>query len=242
VPAAPSVAAGAGSRGGAAPPGTAGGGTGPAGPAAAGPGAEGPSGSERGAGPSGLHGAAAGQAPPGGAATEVTPSGAAQRAVVPTPARLTTARQRRLQLIQPTDVTKGLAEAVADAWRQHRLEVIAVALLAIAGLIFPAPIWLVGFVLWLVGSSFVLSSKLWTGTDKWLSVPGLVVLVIVGTAIAESLGGRRTDAAAYGDEAMRAAATLFKIALLLAAVYLAWRTQRGRRDSAVPPWVRHRRR
>jgi hypothetical protein len=154
---------------------------------------------------------------------------------------MTTARQRRLQLIQPTNVTRGFAAGVADAWRQHRLEVIAVALLAIAGLIFPAPIWLVGFVLWVIGSGAVLSSKLWSRGDKWLSVPGVVMLVIVGTAIGESLGGKRPGAAAYGDEAATDAATLFKIAVLLAAVYLAWRMQRARPAPAAPPWVRRRR-
>ena len=185
----------------------------------------------------------AGQGPAGGAVTEVAPaSGAQQRPAVPTPARMTTARQRRLQLIQPTDVTKGFAAAVADAWRRHRPEVIAIALLAIAGLIFPAPIWLVGFLLWLVGSALVMTSKLWTVGDKWLTVPGLIVLVIAGIAVAEALGGKRTDAAAYGDEALSAAATLFKIAMLLAAIYLAWRTQRGRHGQPVPPWVRRRRR
>ncbi len=153
---------------------------------------------------------------------------------------MTTARQRRLQLIQAPSVTRGLTTGVADAWREHRLEVIAVALLAIAGLIFPAPIWLVGFLLWLAGSGVALSSRLWTPTDKWLTVPGLVLLVIVATAIAEALGGRRPDAAAYGDEAMSDATTLFKIAVLLAAVYLAWRTQRGRRGPVTPSWVRHR--
>jgi hypothetical protein len=230
-----SGAAATGQRGGAAPAGPA-----AAGPAAAGPGAQGSGGSERGAGPSRPRGAAAGQAPSGGAATEAAPSASGQqRAAVPATARLTTARQRRLQLIQPTDVTKGFAEAVADAWRQHRLEVIAVALLAIAGLIFPYPIWVIGFLLWLIGSSVVLSSKLWSRVDKWLTVPGLLALVIVGTAIAESLGGKRPDAAAYGDEARGAAATIFKIAMLLAAVYLAWRTQRGPRDRAMPSWARH---
>jgi len=184
----------------------------------------------------------AGQGPAGGAVTEGASASGTQQAVVPTPARMTTARQRRLQLIQPTDVTKGFAAAVADAWRRHRPEVIAIALLAIAGLIFPAPIWLVGFLLWLVGSALVMTSKLWTVGDKWLTVPGLIVLVIAGIAVAEALGGKRTDAAAYGDEALSAAATLFKIAMLLAAIYLAWRTQRGRHGQPVPPWVRRRRR
>ena len=174
--------------------------------------------------------------------TEVAPSAGSQHPpVTPTPARMT-ARQRRLQLTQPADVTKGFAAAVADAWRQHRLEVIAVALLAIAGLIFPAPIWLVGFLLWLVGSALVMTSKLWTAGDKWLTVPGLIVVVIAGIAIAEALGGKRADAAAYGDEALSAAATLFKIAMLLAAVYLGWRTQRDHQGQPIPPWVRRRRR
>jgi hypothetical protein len=174
--------------------------------------------------------------------TGVVPSSDTQRrAAVPTPARMT-ARQRRLQLIQPADVTKGFAAAVAEAWRQHRMEVIAVALLAIAGLIFPEPMWLVGFLLWLVGSALVLSSKLWTVGEKWLTVPGLVVLVIAGIAVAEALGGTRQDAAAYGDEALTAAATLFKIAMLLAAVYLGWRMQRGHRPPQTPSWARRRRR
>jgi hypothetical protein len=148
-----------------------------------------------------------------------TPARMTHGAVAPTPARMTTARQRRLQLIQPTDVTKGFAAAVAEAWRQHRLEVIAV-----------------------VGSTLVMTSKLWTVGDKWLTVPGLIVIVIAGIAVAEALGGSRTDAAAYGDEALSAAATLFKITMLLAAVYLAWRMQRGHRARRVPPWVRRRRR
>jgi hypothetical protein len=170
------------------------------------------------------------------------PADAQRRSAVPTPARMTTARQRRLQLIQPADVTKGFAAAVAEAWRLHRLEVIAVALLGIAGLIFPAPIWLVGFLLWLVGSALVLSSKVWTVGEKWLTVPGLVVLVIAGIAVVEALGGKRQDAAGYGDEALSAAATLFKIAMLLAAVYLGWRMQRGQRAPIVPSWRRRRRR
>jgi hypothetical protein len=137
-------------------------------------------------------------------------------------------------------VTRGFTSAVADAWRQHRLEVIAIALLVIAGLIFPAPIWLVGFALWLIGCGMVLSSKLWTPGEKWLSVPVLVMLVIVATAVGESVGGKRPDAASYGDEAMSNATAFFKIGVLLAAVFLAWRVQRGRNSPAVPPWVRHR--
>jgi hypothetical protein len=153
---------------------------------------------------------------------------------------MTTARQRRLQLVQPTDVTRSIVTGVAGAWRRHRLEVVAIALLAIAGVIFPAPIWLVGFLLWLIGAGIALSSKLWSQMDKWVAIPGAVVLVIVGTVLAVSLGGARTHAVAYGDEAMSDATTLFRVGALLGAVYLVWRMTRGRRNPAVPPWARRR--
>jgi hypothetical protein len=153
---------------------------------------------------------------------------------------MTTARQRRLQLIQPTDVTRGVAAAVADAWRQHRLEVVAVALLAVGGLIFPFVIWLLGFVIWLLGVAVAVPLKLWSPLDKLLSLAGPLVLVIVGTAIEVSIGGARENAAAYGHEALAEAADLFKVGALLGALYLAWRVQRGRRAPAVPPWVRRR--
>jgi hypothetical protein len=151
---------------------------------------------------------------------------------------MTTARQRRLQLVQRTDVPRSIGAGLANAWRQHRLELIAVALLAIAGLIFRSPVWLVGLLLWLAGASIALSSKLWTRLDKWVAVPGLVILLIVGTVVGVSLGGARSNAASYGHEALADLIGLFRVGALLGAVYLAWRMHRGRRNPAVPPWVR----
>jgi TIR domain len=148
-----------------------------------------------------------------------------------TNAVLVTRHHRLPRHIQPAVINRRVATMVTGAWRRHRLETVSVALLVLGGLIFPAPIWLVGFALWLVGSGAVLWSKRWNVRDKWLSVPGLVVLVIVGTGIAESIGGRRADLAAYGDEALSAAATLFKIAMLLTAVYLARRATHNRMSS-----------
>jgi hypothetical protein len=214
--------------------------------AAPGPAAAGLAGRQPGGAPdAGPRGAANGQAPQRGAVTEAAPSPPAQPSGLvprpaPSPAHLTTARQWRLQLIQPTNITRGIVTGIADAWRQHQREVIAVAFLAIAGLIFKWPIWFVGPLLWLIGAGIALSSKLWSNLDKWVAVPGLVVLVIVGTVIGVSLGGARTHAAAYGDEAMADAAMLFRAGALLGAVYLAWRMHRGRRSRAVPPWVRRR--
>jgi hypothetical protein len=157
-----------------------------------------------------------------------------------TPARMTTARQRRLQLIQPTDVTRGIAAGVADAWRQHRLEVVAVAVLALGGLIFPLVVWPLGLLIWLVGVAIAVPLKFWSPVDKFLSLAGPVVLVIVGTPIAVSIDGARQTAAAYGHEALAEAADLFKVGALLGALYLAWRIQRGRRAPVVPSWARRR--
>jgi hypothetical protein len=183
-----------------------------------------------------------GAAAPAPAATapprEPAPAAAGPANGVPTPPRMTTARQRRLQLIQPTDVTHGIAAGAADAWRQHRLEVVAVALLALGGLIFPLVIWLLGLLIWLLGVAMAIPLKLWSPLDKLLSLAGPLALVIAGTAIALSIGGARHNAAAYGHEALAEAADLFKVGTLLGALYLAWRIQRGRRAPAEPPWVR----
>jgi hypothetical protein len=153
---------------------------------------------------------------------------------------MTTARQRRLQLIQPTDVTRGIAAGVADAWRQHRLEVVAVALLALGGLIFPLIFWPLGLLIWLVGVAIAVPLKFWSPWDKFLSLAGPVVLVIVGTPIDVAIGGTRQTAAAYGHEVLAEAADLFKVGALLGALYLAWRIQRGRRAPTVPSWARRR--
>jgi hypothetical protein len=153
---------------------------------------------------------------------------------------MTTARQRRLQLIQPTDVTRGIAAGVVDAWRQNPLAVIAVVLLVLGGLIFPLVVWPVGLLIWLAGVGIAVPLKQWSPVDKLLSFAGPLVLVIAGTAIAVSIGGTRHDAAAYGHEALADAADLFKAGALLGALYLAWRIQRGRRAPAEPPWARRR--
>jgi len=151
---------------------------------------------------------------------------------------MTTARQRRLQLVQRAEVSRNITTIVADAWRQHRLELIAVALLAIAGLVFPWPIWPVGLVLWLAGVGTALSSKLWSRLDKFVAVPGLVILLIVGTVVGISLGGPRTSAATYGHEALSNVIGFFRLGAFLSAVYLAWRTHRGQRSPSEPPWGR----
>ena len=152
----------------------------------------------------------------------------------PGPAR----RLRRPQLPQPGDLTRDIARRAADAGRRHRLEAVCVALMAIAGLIYPVPIWLVGFAVWLLAFALATSSKVWSLPDKWVGLVGPVALVIIGTAAALSLGGTRNSMHAYLHEALADSRYLIKIGDLLGAGYLAWRLQRGRRSPAVPSWIR----
>jgi hypothetical protein len=253
--------AGPGSTGpGAAGPGS----TGPAGagPGGSGPGSAGPasdgspaappqvvlngvvvgSGAETGEGPAADSGAAA-AADDGVPAAGTPPPAPTRRLRRPQlPRRPQFRRPQGPRRLQPGDVTRAreVARRAADAGRQHRAEAISVALLALGGLIIPIPIWVVGFLLWLIGALIAVFSSVWSLPDKWLGVIGPLALVIIGTATIVSLEGTRSTASGYLNEVLTAAMYLFKIGAVLGAGYLAWRLQRGRRSPQVPPWLRRR--
>ena len=147
---------------------------------------------------------------------------------------------RKPRRLQPGDITRAreMARRAADTGRQHRAEAIAVALLALGGLIIPVPIWVVGFLLWLIGALIAVFSRQWTLPAKWLGVVGPLALVIIGTATFVSLGGARSTASSYGHEVLTDAMWLFKIGAVLGAAYLAWRLQRGQGTPQIPPWLR----
>jgi len=141
--------------------------------------------------------------------------------------------------LQPGDITRAreAARRAADTGRQHRAEAIAVALLALGGLIIPYPIWVVGLLLWLIGAVIVVLSSQWTLGAKWLGVVGPLALVIIGTATFVSLGGAQPSASSYGHEVLADAMWLFKIGAVLGAAYLAWRLVRGESSAQIPPWA-----
>jgi hypothetical protein len=161
--------------------------------------------------------------------------------VAGTPPPAPTRRGRRSggsRRLQPGDGTRAreIARRAADAGRQHRAEAIAVVLLALGGLIVPIPIWLVGFLLWLIGALIAVFSEVWSRPDKWLGVIGPLALVVFGTATIVSLGGTQSNGSGYVHEVLTAAMYLFKIGAVLGAGYLAWQLQRGRRSPQIPPW------
>jgi hypothetical protein len=133
------------------------------------------------------------------------------------------------------------ARKAAGAWRRHPLEAISVALMVVAGLAYPFPVWWAGFLVWLAGAACTTFSRLWDLWDKWVAIAGPVVVVVVGTVLVLALGGMRPNVAGYVHEVAAGGLYLIKISSLLGAGYLAWRVLRGRRSPAVPPWARDRR-
>lgn len=134
----------------------------------------------------------------------------------------------------------ALARGAARLWQRHPLEATVVLALAVGGLILPSSAWPAGLALWLLGAAAGLLSRLWSSRDKWIGLLGPVLLLIVGTGIVLTAGGRHRQPADYGHEALAGASILIRLGLVLGAGYLAWRTQRGSPPPPVPPWNRRR--
>jgi hypothetical protein len=148
------------------------------------------------------------------------------------------ALQRPRRRLQPGDMTLVLARRAADTGRQHRMEAACVVLMIIAGLIYPFPLWLVGFLIWLVAVVVTTMSTVWSLPDKWAGIVGPVALVIIGVATLISLEGTLATFPDYVHEALADSVWLIKVGAVLGGVFLGWRLQRGRGAPADPPWLR----
>ena len=179
-----------------------------------------------------------GPAPPETGTPEASAPG--DPAPAPGPARVVTSPLPRLSRGRPPGVTAGRARRLMSFWGGRRLEAAAVILMALGGLVYPFPVWLLGFALWLLGVIFAAASRQWSPNEKWAGILGQVALVIAGTSVGLALGGQRHSLAAYGHEVLADSRYMMQIAALLGAAYLAWRAYRGRRYP-VPPWRRPKR-
>jgi hypothetical protein len=112
--------------------------------------------------------------------------------------------------------------------RRNKVEAAAVVLLGIGGAIFP-PIWLLGAVV-------ALASRLWDLLDKWLGLAAPVVLTMISLAVGVAAAGSRGTLGMHMHEAWVFADVTSRLTALLGAGYLAWRSARGRRPPASPPW------
>jgi hypothetical protein len=176
---------------------------------------------------------------PAGRTIRIAPGRTMRIARVPRPVRVPRpATRRRRQRLQPGDVTREIARRAADVGRNHRLETASVVLMVVAGVMYLFPIWLVGFLIWLLAVGLVMMSSVWSLPDKWVGIVGPPMLVIIGTATAISAGGKLATFHDYVDEVLTDSRYLISAGALLGAGYLAWRLQRGRRPPMVPPWLR----
>jgi hypothetical protein len=119
----------------------------------------------------------------------------------------------------------GLASA---AWQQP-LEATAIILLGLGGVIFP-PVFL-------LGALVALGSRLWHYRDKWVGLVLPPLLTIIAVAAGIAIGG-----ASHGlHDGWVCLNIVSRVAALLGAGYLAWRTGPGRQPPPAPPWHKSRR-
>ena len=174
---------------------------------------------------------------PGAAGSAARPAGGAQAPASPS-TRAVTSPLRRLRRGRSPGVTPGGARRlVSFFWEERRLEAAAVILMALGGLVYPFPVWVLGFALWLLGVVLAAASRQWSLWEKWAGILGPVVLVIAGTSVGLALGGQRHSLAAYGHEVLAISRYMIQIAALVGAAYLAWRAYRSRQDPVLP-WNR----
>ncbi len=114
------------------------------------------------------------------------------------------------------------------AWyRRSPLEASAVVLLGLGGAIYP-PIWLLGAVV-------ALASRMWDYRDKWAGLALPLLLTLLGTAVGIA-NGSHVSAGQGVHEGWVYAVVTSRVAAVLSAWYLGWRSLHGRRPPAVPPW------
>jgi hypothetical protein len=123
-----------------------------------------------------------------------------------------------------------LAAACVRLARRHPLEAMAVILLGVGGAAYP-PIWI-------IGAAIAGGSRFWDYRDKWVALLGPVLLLIVGTTLAVSLGRTQTSFGSYVHESWVYADLISRGLALLSALYLVRRLSRGKRPAVRPPWER----
>jgi hypothetical protein len=138
------------------------------------------------------------------------------------------------ELTIPSDsvVARQVRQALTTAlvWcRRKPLEASAVVLLGLGGAIYP-PVWLVGAVV-------ALPSRVWDGRDKWFGLALPVLLTVLAAALGVTVGGHVS--VGHGvHEGWVFGVVGSRVAAVLGASYLCWRSLHGRRPPSVPPWNR----
>jgi hypothetical protein len=122
---------------------------------------------------------------------------------------------------------RRVLSALATWYRRTPLEASAVVLLGLGGVIFP-PVWL-------AGAAVALASRLWDYRDKWTGLALPLLLALIGTAVGVANGGHLSVSQGVHEGWVYGVVTS-RLAAVLSATYLGWRSVHGRRPPAVPPW------
>lgn len=126
---------------------------------------------------------------------------------------------------------QSAARTVARQARRHPLEIAAIILTGIGGLILPFPFWL-------LGALTAVWSKLFDARDKWLVLLGPPLTAVAGTVlVAAIIRGQGNPLVIYFHAFGMDTGILLRAGSLLCGAYLLWRLQRGPRVR-LPPWKR----
>lgn len=114
--------------------------------------------------------------------------------------------------------------------RAHPLEAAAAVLMGLGGAAYP-PVWL-------LGAAVAFTSKVWDYRDRWIGLAGPLLILVIGTSAAVSLGSAHASFGGYVHESWVYADLLSRIGAVLGTYYLIWRVEHPRRAPEVPPWNR----
>ena len=139
----------------------------------------------------------------------------------------------------PPDTPSGPATGIAGARlrsvltliRKHPLETAAVLLLAVGGLVYPFPLWLIAVLA-------LIASRGWDARDKWAAVAIPGAFTLIAAIVIAGLFARSGSLAGYVSTLRIDGWDMIRAGSVVAAAYLAWRLRRGRRPPREPPWRR----
>jgi hypothetical protein len=129
-----------------------------------------------------------------------------------------------------TGIARARLRNVLALIRKHPLEAVAVLLVAVGGLVYPFPLWLIAGVA-------LIASRGWDARDKWaaIAIP-MAFTLIAAIAIAGLFA--RSGLAGYFSTLRIDGWDLIRVGSVASAAYLVWRLRRGRRPPREPPWRR----
>jgi hypothetical protein len=123
------------------------------------------------------------------------------------------------------------AKVVATLSRRHPLEITAIVLLGLGGLLFPFPLWLLGAIV-------ALMSRFFQPRDKWFALLGPPFIALLGSVVTAVIAGGRGNPVEVYTHALRLdVGFLLRAGSVLCAAHLAVQVRRGP-QVRIPPWRR----